>query len=193
MKKQTKLSENGIKKGSYFVACWGYDQTQYSIYKVVKTAGNSTVYVEPQNSWGSLSDHQLAVGSIIKVYNYPSWDSLTNEEREDWQSRNFDRYSYGSCMSKEALSAANEVEITKKEKYKWTNIFTLSDGRKIKLTDHEYMIKQIRPLKKCLVNFKYSEPSIKINESITGRLDLQYGKNEEKYADQNSYTFHNGR
>lgn len=36
-------TDNKIAIGSKFVACWGYDQTQYSVYNVVAIKGKSDV------------------------------------------------------------------------------------------------------------------------------------------------------
>lgn len=183
-----------VDKGSKFVACWGYDQTQYSVYEVQEVKGKY-VFVTGLNSWSSLSDSKLSEGSVVKPYKFKYWSDLTEEERNDYSSRGFDWSSYQHYYGKENLTSAEEKTIAKANRINgqsWTYIWTFTDGTKLSSED-KYVIEQIKPVKKCLLNTKYNKPSIKIDDVITATLDEDYGRNKKSYEEQNLYTSYNGR
>lgn len=187
-----------INKNDKFVACWGYDQTQYSIYNVVGVKGKS-VLVEGLNSWSNLGESDLAVGSEVKVYEFKHWEMLPKEEREDLASRGFNWSSYNHHYGKDAELAAKVSKITSMKRIdgkSWSYIWTLDDGRTVSSEDsykNGIKIKIVRGIKKCLVNEKYGNPSIRIDQCITASLDKEYDKRKQAYADQNEYTSYNGR
>lgn len=188
-----------IKKGSKFVACWGYDQTQYSIYNVVDTKGKS-VFVEGLNGWSGLSESDLAVGSKVKVFKFRDWYQLTDEERADFESCNFDHNSYNHHMRKDAEESAEVKTIVKMSRINgesWSYLWTLDDGQVVSSKDtysDNLRIKIVHGYKKCLVKEGYNgTPQIKLNESIRASLDPSYDENVARYKEQNEYTAYNGR
>lgn len=188
--------KNQVRVGGKFVACWGYDQTQYSVYNVVGVSGKS-VLVEGMNSWSGLSESDLAPGSKVKVYKYTQWDDLTDEERADFESRNFDRHSYNHHTAKDAEEQATVRTIVKMNRIdgeSWTYLWTLDNGEVVRSDDRFTNVKIIQGLKKCLVKSSYDgQPAIKISESIRAYHDPEYNNNKTKYAEQNEYTAYNGR
>ena len=194
----TQTTNSPIKTNSKFVACWGYDQTQYSIYNVVSVKGK-TVFVTGLNSWSNFSESDLAVGSTVKVFTFKRWEHLSDEERADYERRNFDRNSYQHHMGKEAEAAAKVSTIVKMNRIdgeSWSYVWVLDDGRIVSSKDNyqnDVVIKIISGLKKCIVNTKYGQPSIKIDQSITAYLDDNYDQKKQSYRDQNEYTAYNGR
>lgn len=191
----TDTQDKTIAINDKFVACWGYDQTQYSVYNVVAIKGKSVV-VEGLNGWSSLSDSDLAEGSQVKVYEFKNWFDLSEDDRADLSSRGFDHNSYAHHYRKDAIDQADTRTITKVQRIdgqKWTYIWTLDNGQVVRSDDRQALVKVVRGLKKCLVNTKYGSPSIKINESIRPYLDKDYNRNSERYQEQNEYTAYNGR
>lgn len=183
-----------INIGDKFVACWGYDQTQYSVYKVEKIKGKF-VYVSGLNSWSNLGNYQLSEGREVKVYKYKYWTDLTNEERKDYESRGFDWSSYQHHYGKDNLANAKVKTIAKVNRIahqSWTYVWTFTDGSTYS-SEEQLAVQQIKAVKKCLISVKWGNPSIKIDSVITATLDKDYDKNAQKYADQNKYTAYNGR
>lgn len=187
-----------VKTNSKFVACWGYDQTQYSIYNVVSAKGK-TVIVEGLNSWSDFRESDLTVGSKVKVYTFKRWEHLTDAEREDLQSRGFSRDSYYHHYGKEAEANAKINTIVKMGRIdgeSWTYVWKLDDGRIVNSQDdykNDIVVKVVHGLKKCILNTKYGEPSIKIDQVITAYLDNDYESKKQSYIEQNEYTSYNGR
>lgn len=183
-----------IKKNSKFVACWGYDQTQYSVYNVVAITGKSVI-VEGLNDWSSLSENDLCAGAQVKIYTYPPYEERNPEE---WD-LGIDRWDYARIMKKRAAEVAEVHTIMKMNRIdgeSWTYLWVLDDGQVInskELYKNNQFIEIIKGMKKCLVNTKYDKPSIKIDQCITAHLDIDYGRNEERYIEQNLHTAYNGR
>lgn len=191
---QTEYKITTIEPGDKFVACWGYDQTQYSIYTVEKMK-SKFVYVTGQNGWSNFSDSQLSEGSQVKVYKYKYWTDLTEEERKDYESRGFDWSSYQHHYGKDNLTDAKIKTIAKVNrinKQAWTYIWTFTDGSTYS-SEEKLNVEQIKAVKKCLINVRWGKPSIKIDSVITATLDKEYEGNAERYAEQNLYTAYNGR
>lgn len=192
------MTTTQVKTNDKFVACWGYDQTQYSIYNTVSSKGK-TVLVEGLNSWSNFSESDLAAGSVVKVYTFKRWEHLSDAEREDLQSRGFSLDSYHHHYGKEAEAAAETNMIMKMSRINgesWSYVWVLDDGRIVSSKDNyqnDVVIKIVRGLKKCIINTKYGEPSIKIDQCITAHLDPEYDRAKQRYADQNEYTAYNGR
>lgn len=187
---------NTINKNDKFVACWGYDQTQYSIYNVVDTKGKS-VFVEGLNGWSRLSDSDLSEGSQVKVYKYNYWTDLTPEQQTDYTNRGFDWHSYQHHYGKDKLKDAKTKTIAKVNRIDgqaWTYIWTFTDGTTYS-SDQKLSVEIVKGVKKCLVKAsKYNgELDIKINETIRATLDKNYDSNAKRYAEQNEYTAYNGR
>jgi hypothetical protein len=187
-----------IKRGNKFVACWGYDQTQYSIYNVVDVKGRF-VFVEGMNGWSGLDANDLAPGSKVKVFNVKTWEQLTPEEQADWSSRGFDRWGYNRHMNDEAENNAPVRTIKKMNRIdgkSWTYVWELDNGQIVR-SDIDWKLNQrvkiVQGVKRCLVNEKYGRPSIKIDDVITAHLDTEYSQNSNRYAEQNEYTAYNGR
>lgn len=187
-----------IKPGDKFVGCWGYDQTQYSIYNTVKVAGKS-VYVEGMNGWSSLSDHDLAPGSRVKIYSLTRWEDLTDAERQDLTSRGFDRWSYQKHHQERAIKQAPErtiVKVSRVNGNRYSYLWVLDDGSTFDSTEDwrtKASVCIIHGIKKCLINTRYGEPSIKIDEVIRASHDPDFERNEKSYYAQNEYTAYNGR
>lgn len=184
-----------INKNDKFVACWGYDQTQYSIYNVVDTKGKS-VFVEGLNGWSNLSECDLATGSKVKVYSYPKWEDRNPDE---W-GLNIDKWDYNRIMSKRAKETAPVRTIVKMNRIdgeSWTYIWTLDNGQVVnsrELYDNNQKIEIVKGVKKCLVQDGYNgTPQIKIDQTIRASYDPNYSENEERYDEQNEYTAYNGR
>lgn len=188
-----------LKPGDKFVACWGYDQTQYSIYNVVTVKGKS-VLVEGLNGWSNLSESDLAAGSSVKIYTYKLWNDLTEAEQADWSSRGFDRWNYEKHMRDEAKASAPVRTIKSMSRINgesWTYIWTLDNGDIVnskELYSNRQAVEIVRGLKKCLVKPGYDgKPRIKIDEVIRASYDPNFNDNQERYAEQNEYTAYNGR
>lgn len=198
-------------KGKYFVGSWGYDQTQYSIYKVVEHKGHF-VLVQGLNSWSSFSDSELAVGSTVKVYNVKNerFHSLTEEQRQtlakelNFNLRENDFQDFESMVhwyNKEQKAKAEPRTIVKKQRINgenWSFIWTL-DNKQIVNSKELYNSNQqtsiVNGLKRCKVQTSTwsNQLYIKIDQSITAYLDNDYKENVEKYEEQNLYTAYNGR
>lgn len=168
-----------IKKNDKFVACWGYDQTQYSIYNVVETKGKS-VLVEGLNGWSNLDANDLAAGSKVKVYQKRNerFHALTEEERQ--------------AIAKELHFSLRPNDFTDFEAMmRWHN------EELLKAAPVRTIVKMNRVdgMKKCLVQTsKYNgEKYIKIDDVITAHHDPDYNRNQAKYVEQNEYTAYNGR
>jgi len=187
-----------INKNDKFVACWGYDQTQYSIYNVVDAKG-CFVIVEGINSWSNLGESDLCAGSKVKIYKRHDWNDLTVSEKQDFSDRGFNWDSYQYHFNKDAREAAEIRTITKVSRIdgqSWTYIWELDNGDIIR-SDETYEkrtgIEVVHAMKRCQVSTRYGEPSIKIDDCITAYLDKEYDKCKEQYAAQNEYTSYNGR
>lgn len=190
---------NTINKNDKFVACWGYDQTQYSIYNVVGVKGKS-VFVEGLNGWSGISESDLAVGSKVKVFEFLHWSDLTDEQRADYTSRNYDRVSY-EHHEKERIEKETPVRtIVKMNRINgesWSYIWTLDNGEIVNSKEtykNNQFIRIINGLKKCIVKEGYNgTPQIKIDSVIRASLDNDFNNNVKRYAEQNEYTAYNGR
>lgn len=192
------MTTQAIKKNYKFVACWGYDQTQYSVYNTVEVKG-SFVIVEGMNSWSHLSEKDLCAGSQVKIYKRHDWNDLTVDEKQDFASRGFDWNSYQYHFNKEAKDKA-EVRTIKKvsriDGQSWTYVWELDNGdivRSDECYDKRIGIVIVRGMKRCKINTKYGNPSIKIDDCITASLDSKYAKRKEYIEAQNEYTIQNGR
>lgn len=188
-----------VKIGSKFVACWGYDQTQYSVYSVDSVKGKY-VFVQGLNGWSSLSDSDLAEGSKVKIYNYKLWSDLSESEQKDYESRNFDRISferYSRDLNKDQAEVRTIVKMNRIDGEGWTYIWTLDNGQVVnskELYDNRQGVEIVKGLKKCLVKEGYNgRPQIKIDDVIRASYDPEYNNNEKKYDEQNEYTAYNGR
>lgn len=189
-----------INKGDMFVGSWGYDQTQYSIYRVVEAKGQF-VTVEGTNGWSRFDCNDLAVGSTVKIYEYQAWDDLTDAERKDFESRGFNRWNYNDWKREEAKKAAEIRTIVKmgrvdgnKYSYRWE----LDNGQIIDSTvdwKERPQVEIVHGLTRRKVTIsKYDgQPRITIDQSITAHLDPEFGRNVNKYEEQNEYTAYNGR
>lgn len=189
-----------INKNDKFVACWGYDQTQYSVYNVVDLKGKF-VFVEGLNSWSNLSEKDLAVGSQVKVYQTKRWDNLSAEDQQDWASRGFDRWGYERHFREEAENAAEVRTITKMNRINgesWSYLWVLDNGETVNSKEaykNGTRVHIVKGLKRCLVQPSKWDDNfyIKIDDVITARLDKDYEKSHEAYEKQNEYTAYNGR
>lgn len=190
-----------MKIGSKLVASWGYDQTQYSIYTVVREKGRF-VWVKGENSWSNLSENDLAEGSIVKLYKVTQWEDLSEDERKDWNSRGFDAWAYRKHMTDNAIEAAPELTIVKMSRvngYKYSHLWELSDGSTHTSEEDWHTRKDVnivQGLKKCLVQTtsKYNNREyVKIDDCITAYYDPDFAQNNRKYEEQNEYTAYNGR
>lgn len=192
----TTTVNNKVRTGDKFVACWGYDQTQYSVYNVVAVKGKS-VLVEGLNGWSSLSNSDLAEGSKVKVYNFKGWYELPEYEQAELQTRGFNHNNYDHHYRQEAIDKAQTRTIVKMQRIdgqSWTYVWTLDNGEVVRSDDRFTNVKIIQGLKKCLVKSSYDgQPAIKISESIRAYHDPEYNNNKTKYAEQNEYTAYNGR
>ncbi len=188
--------KNQVRVGGKFVACWGYDQTQYSVYNVVSVRGKS-VFVEGMNGWSGLSNSDLAEGSEVKVYEYTGWYELPTEVQDELRTRGFDHYNYDHHYRQEAIDKATTRKIVKMQRIdgqSWTYIWTLDNGQVVRSDDRQTNVKVVRGLKKCLVRDGYNgTPQIKIDQTIRASYDPNYSENEERYDEQNEYTAYNGR
>ncbi len=200
-----------ISKNDKFVACWGYDQTQYSIYNVVEVKGKS-VLVEGLNGWSNLDANDLAAGSRVKVYQKRNerFHDLSEEERQaiakelNFSLRANDFVDFEAMLgwhNKELLKAAEVRTIVKMNRVdgqKWTYLWVLDNGQVINSTDDwktRPTVHIVHGMKKCLVQIsKYNgEAYIKIDDVITAHLDKDFNRNQAKYVEQNEYTAYNGR
>ena len=189
-----------MKTGSKLVASWGYDQTQYSIYTVVREKGRFA-WVKGENSWSSLDDSDLAEGSTVKLYKVTQWDDLSEAERKDWSSRGFDDWSYRKHMTDGAIEAAPELTIVKMSRVngdRYSHLWELSDGSTHNSEEDWHTkknVKIVQGLKKCLVQTsKYNgQEYVKIDDVITAYHDPEFERNNRKYEEQNEYTAYNGR
>ena len=189
-----------IKLGDKFVGSWGYDQTQYSVYEVVKIAGKS-VFVRGLNGWSNLDARDITTGSKVKIYNYTRFDQLDDTERADLERRGFTRWNYDDWQRDEAIKAAEIRTIVKMSRINgqsWTYRWELDDGTTYS-SEEDYrtraQVKIIDGLKKCLVKqSSYNGAlSIKIDDVIRAYHDPNYDQNAERYSEQNLYTAYNGR
>lgn len=187
-----------INKGDKFVGMWGYDQTQYSIYEVVDMKGKF-VHVKGMNGWSSLGERDLTVDSKVKIYKQARWENLTPEEAQDWHSRGFDRWDYERHMREEAIKNAEVRTIVKAGRVngdKWSYKWELDDGSTYDSTvdwQERDSVSIVDAITRRMLNMKWGTPSIKIDESITAHLDKDFGRNQDKYYEQNAYTAQNGR
>lgn len=193
-------TQSTIKPGDMFVGMWGYDQTQYSIYRVVSAKGQF-VTVEGTNGWSRFDNRDLAVGSTVKIYEYKAWDDLTDAERKDLEARHFNRWNYNDWKRGEAEKAAEVRTIVKagrvngdKYSYRWE----LDNGQIIDSTvdwRERPQIVIVHGLARRKVSIcKYDgKPRITIDQSISATFDPDYGRNQAKYHEQNEYTAYNGR
>jgi hypothetical protein len=191
--------KNQVRVGGKFVACWGYDQTQYSVYNVVGVSGKS-VLVEGMNSWSGLSESDLAPGSKVKVYKFKGWYELPEYEQAELQTRGFNHNNYDHHYRQEAIDKAETRTIVKMQRIdgeSWTYLWTLDNGQTVNSREtykNNEHIKIVNGLKKCLVQDGYNgTPQIKIDQTIRASYDPNYSENEERYDEQNEYTAYNGR
>lgn len=189
-----------INKGDMFVGSWGYDQTQYSIYRVVEAKGQF-VTVEGTNGWSRFDCNDLAVGSTVKIYEYQAWDDMTDAERKDFEGRGFNRWNYNNWKRGEAEKAAEVRTIVKAGRVdgnRYSYLWELDNGQIVNSTDDwktRPQIKIVHGLTRRKVSIsKYDgQPRITIDQSITAHLDQDFGRNVNKYEEQNEYTAYNGR
>jgi hypothetical protein len=189
-----------INKGDMFVGSWGYDQTQYSIYRVVEAKGQF-VTVEGTNGWSRFDNNDLAVGSTVKLYEYTAWDDMTDAERKDFEGRGFNRWNYNDWKRGEAEKVAEVRMIVKAGRVdgnRYSYLWELDNGQIVNSTDDwktRPQIKIIHGLTRRKVSIsKYDgQPRITIDQSITAHLDQDFGRNANKYEEQNEYTAYNGR
>lgn len=200
-----------VSKNDKFVASWGYDQTQYSIYNVVEVKGKS-VLVEGLNGWSNLDANDLAVGSKVKVYHKRNerFHDLNEEERQNiatelnFSLRPNDFQDFEGMMhwhNKKALEAAEERTIVKMNRVdgqKWTYLWVLDNGQIIDSTEDwktKPTVSVVHGMKKCLVQASNYNGGryIKIDDVISAYLDPNFNENQQRYAEQNEYTAYNGR
>lgn len=187
---------SNIKVGDKFVACWGYDQTQYSIYRVEKIQGKS-VLVEGLNGWSNLDARDLAPGSLVKVFTFPKWEDRNPDE---W-GLGIDKWDYDRIMRKRGEESAEVRTIVKMNRIdgeSWTYLWTLDNGEVVnskKLYEEGKHVVIVKGLKKCLVKHSsYNDKmSIKIDDVIRAYHDPEYDTNANRYAEQNEYTAYHGR
>lgn len=211
MKTSSNIKEHPIRTGDKFVACWGYDQTQYSIYNVVDVKGKS-ILVEGLNGWSRLDAADLAIGSKVKVYHKrnDNFYSLTEEERQalanefNFNLRANDAVDFESMLAwynKEMLNAAKVrtiVKMSRVDGQKYTYKWVLDNGQIVDSTEDwqtRLTVHIVHAMKKCLVQTsKYNgEQYIKIDDVITAYLDPNFESNKAQYHKQNEYTAYNGR
>ena len=193
-------TQTTIKPGDMFVGMWGYDQTQYSIYRVVSAKGQF-VTVEGTNGWSRFDNRDLAVGSTIKVYTFKRWDQLTDDERADLTSRGFNHWNYQEHYRKAAIDAAEVRTIVKAGRVnrdRYTYLWELDNGQIINsredwTTRPDIHIVHGLTRRKVTISKYDGQPRITIDQSITAHLDPEYGRNQAKYHEQNEYTAYNGR
>lgn len=185
-----------IKIGDKFVACWGYDQTQYSIYNVVDVKGRY-VLVEGLNGWSGLDASDMAPGATVKIYSFKQWENVSDAKKEEW---NNDRWVYNRHMRKQAVDIAHVRTIRKVNRIdgqSWSYIWELDNGETIRSDDNSKLnryIEIVHGVKRCLVTERPGcEPRIKIDDVTTAYLDTAYDANHKRYAEQNEYTAYNGR
>lgn len=188
-----------ITKGDMFVAMWGYDQTQYSIYRTVVTKGQF-VTVEGTNGWSRFDNHDLAPGSTIKLYTFKRWDDLTDDERADFTSRGFNHWNYQDFYRKQAIDAAEVrtiVKVSRINRNKYSYLWELDNGDTFSSAEDWTTRKDVsivHGLTRRKVTPGYDgKPRITIDQSITAYLDQDFGRNVNKYEEQNEYTAYNGR
>lgn len=189
-----------IKIGDKFVCGWGYDQTQYSVYSVLEIKGQSVI-VEGMNSWSRIGDRDLTVGSIVQLYRYEAWDDLTEEERKEWEGRNFDRYGFNNMRNEEARAKAPELTIVKNGRIngdKWSYHWELSDGSEFNSTENyktRPLVHIVKARTKRQVNLKYGSPNIRIDDVIFAHHETaeQYERNKPHYEDTMDYYAQEGR
>ena len=194
-----------------WVACWGYDQTQYSIYEEISRKGHFVI-VRAFNSWGCLDAGDLCAGSTVKISpRVKSFEEYTEEEREKvanelgWpQEARADWYTWRNWQhleNKEREDKAPARKIVKVEhepgKYGKLWIWTLDDGGKIKQADTNYNVRIVDAwTRRKITRGGYYGPdseSIRIDSCIRAHLDHSYWRNAKKYEEQNEYTAYNGR
>jgi len=200
---------NNINIGSKWVCCWGYDQTQYSVYNTVSVKGKSVI-VEGLNNWSNFSESDLCEGSKVKVYTVKNerFHLLNEEQRQaiakelNFNLRENDFLNFESMIrwhnrqQQKKAPVRTIVKVQRINGESWTYIWTLDNGEIVNSQELYKSNKQVHivnGLKKCLVNTRWTTPTIKINESIRASLDLTYNKNKEAYTEQNLYTAYNGR
>jgi hypothetical protein len=90
---ERKAFVHDVKVGDYFAGSWGYDQTQYSVYRVVEVKGKYVI-VEGMNSWSHLKNGTKRC-LVQKGYNDGSYikidEVITAYHDKDYQ-RNKSRY-----------------------------------------------------------------------------------------------------
>lgn len=194
---------NNTKK---WVACWGYDQTQYSIYEEVSRKGQFVV-VRGYNEWACLGEKDLYVGSKVKYYKpikhyndlsygerlefceKMNWDKKAVSDSDEWQS-------FARWGNKNLLKQAPTRTITKVKHFTtdtgwraWE--WELDNGDTIKATD-DYVVEIVDALTRRKITERWGDLTIKINDSIRARLDENFDKNVKTYEEQNGYTAYHG-
>ena len=190
----------GVIKNDKFVCCWGYDQTQYSVYNVVDIKGKS-VFVEGLNSWSNIEEYDLATGSKVKIYKFKHWQELTEEERAKYKTEGLDYYDYERLERKQAIEQAKTktiVKVQRVNKNKYGYLWTFDDRTTYDSTEDwqtRANVHIVYAIKKCLVQTSKYDGSIqiRINEVIKATLDKNYDQNAKKYREQNLFTAYNGR
>lgn len=202
-----------MRKTNKWVACWGYDQTQYSIYEEVSRKG-SFVVVRGYNEWACLHESDLYDGSKVKLYkvDIPYFHDIPEAEREiiakkfNWDANcatSYDfwessrRYEYRKRKEEAKVHTIKKVtHETDEEGYRYW-VWLLDDGQVIKGNNREWEVEIVDALVRKKIRktnyFGEEEESIKINECIRAHLDKNFDKNAQKYEEQNEYTFYHGR
>lgn len=100
---ERKAFVHDVKVGDYFAGSWGYDQTQYSVYRVTAVKGKYVI-VKGMNSWSTLKDGSKRClvqkgyrdGSYIKINEsitaYHDKDYATNKKRYEEQNAYTDQF-----------------------------------------------------------------------------------------------------
>lgn len=199
------------KNSNKWVACWGYDQTQYSVYEEVSRKG-CFVIVRGYNSWACLHESDLYAGSKVKISkSISSFYDISKAEREiiareyNWSSSSIDNFSEWESFRRFEIRKHREeaaVRTIVKVKHETNEkgyriwVWELDNGNIIKEDDADIIVDIVDALtRKKIRRDEYpgeTLESIKINDSICAYLDKNYDKNAQKYADQNEYTAYNG-
>ena len=203
-----------MKATNKWVACWGYDQTQYSVYEEVSRKG-CFVVVRGYNSWACLHESDLYNGSKVKLFepipyfhDIPAFERETIAKKHNWdlacvnsfdEWENFRRYEQRQRKDNADVRTIQKVTHEKDDKgYKYW-VWQLDNGEIVKQTDigHTWYVEIVDALTRRKIRttnyFGEPEESIKIDECIRAYLDKDYDANAQKYAEQNEYTFYNGR
>lgn len=184
--------------GQVFTAVWGYNQTNYSHYRVESTKGKQTLIISAIGN-EYIGELEMVEGSEILLYDFKRWGLLSDAEKEDLENRGFNRLNYDAHYIKEAQKKGELVTIvkTKRNRSEGTFEWTLSNGQIVtneSFYNNTFSYKKIKPLKQVRVSSKYhNRLHINIDRTITAFLNEDYENNLQMYADQimhNAYYGH---